>query len=413
MYINYNFLMRIKPLEKFFYEKKIEQNCNYIAKNKPQVLKRLKNKEVLRVIFYVYDSSKWKCQSIYNLMQADKRFEPLVVVTRNAAKNPDNPSYQSEEEILKTFEYFTKLGMKVELGYDFENNKHIPFEKINPDIIIYQHPWYVETSQGPVVCSKFALTYYVPYDISTTALPLEYDLRFHQYVETYFVVNDKLKDFYSSKMKNNGENLKAVGVLSFEYFQNNPPVNDKQYVIYSPHWTIDHEKTIAYSTFKENGKFILEYAKQNQQYNWIFKPHPMLKKAIIDNGFMSKEETEKYYSDWENLGILCTDGDYLKYFNDSQLMITDCCSFLSEYLPTGKPLIRLVSKEIPEFNPNLKELVKSYYNAESAEDLKKYLDMILTEHQDPMKDLRAEALKIYPAENASQRIIYSIIEETA
>ena len=405
--------MKIKPLKDFFYKKKIEQNCRYIEKNKPQVLKKLKNKKVLRVIFYVYDSSKWKCQVIYDRMKADKRFEPLVVVTRNSAKNPDNPSFQSEEEILKTYEYFKNLKMNVELGFDFEINKHIPFEKFNPNIIIYQHPWYVETSQGPVVCSKFALTYYVPYDNSTTALPLEYELRFYSYIETYFVVNDKLKDFYSQKMKNGGKNLKTAGVLSFEYFQNNSPVNDKQYIIYAPHWTIDHEKTIAYSTFKENGKFILEYAKQNPQYNWIFKPHPMLKKAIIDNGFMSKEETEKYYSDWENLGILCTDGDYLKYFNDSQLMITDCCSFLSEYLPTGKPLIRLVSKDISEFNPNLKELVKSYYNAESAEDLKKYLDMILTEHQDPMKDLRAEALKIYPAENASQRIIYSIIEETA
>ena len=403
--------MKIKPLEKFFYEKKIEQNCRFIEKNKKPVLKKLKNKKVLKVIFYVYDSSKWKCQVIYDRMKADKRFEPLVVVTRNSAKNPDNPSFQSEEEILKTYEYFKNLKMNVELGFDFEINKHIPFEKFNPDIIIYQHPWYVETSQGPVVCSKFALTYYVPYDISTTALPLEYDLRFYSYIETYFVVNDKLKDFYSQKMKNGGKNLKTAGVLSFEYFQNNSPVNDKQYIIYAPHWTIDHEKTIAYSTFKENGKFMLDYAKQNPQYNWVFKPHPMLKKAIIDNGFMSEEETEKYYSDWENLGILCTDGDYLKYFNDSQLMITDCCSFLSEYLPTGKPLIRLVSKDIPEFNPNLKELIKSYYNAESVEDLRKYLDMILVERQDPMKDLRVEALKIYPSERASQKIIDSIIED--
>ncbi len=342
-------------------------------------------------------------------MQSDERFEPIIAVTRNAVKDLNNPSYQSKKEIMETFEFFKSRGLNVVLGYDFENDKYIPFKQFNPDIIIYQHPWYVETSQGPVICSKFALTFYVPYDISTTALPLEYDLRFFSYVETYFVVNDELKDFYSSKMKNKGRNLKTAGVLSYEYFRDNPLVKSKEYVIYAPHWTINHEKTIAYSTFKENGKFILEYAKSHPQFNWIFKPHPMLKKAIIDNNFMSEQEVEQYYSDWENLGIFCNDGDYFKYFNDSRLMITDCCSFLSEYLPTQQPLIRLVSKEIPEFNPNLKKLIKAYYNSENNEALNSYLNMLLIEKQDPLRDARANALNIYPQNSASQNIIDTII----
>ena len=112
-------------------------------------------------------------------MIKNPRFEPIIIVTKNAAKNLDNPSYQTKEDILATFEFFKNKGMNVELGYNFEKNKHIPFKKFNPDIIIYQHPWYVETSQGPVVCSRFALTAYVPYDIATTTLDIEYNLRFN------------------------------------------------------------------------------------------------------------------------------------------------------------------------------------------------------------------------------------------
>ena len=122
MYIPYDYLYqktKIKPLKDFFYHKKIEQNCAYISKNKKRVLERLKNKEVLKVVFYVYDSCKWKCQTIYDEMVNNSRFEPLVVVTRNSAKNLDNPSYQSQEEVMETFEFFKNRGMNVELGYDF------------------------------------------------------------------------------------------------------------------------------------------------------------------------------------------------------------------------------------------------------------------------------------------------------
>ena len=266
MFIPYDFLyqkIKIKPLKDFFYRKKIEQNCTYIEKNRKKVLKNLKNKNTLKVVFYVYDSCKWKCQTIYDKMLKNPKLKPLIVVTKNAAENHDNPSYQTQEEIMETYKFFKNKGMNVELGYNFEKEKHIPFKKFAPDIIIYQHPWYVETSQGPVVCSKFALTAYVPYDIPTTTMPSEYNLRFYQYVENFYVIDEKIKKFYAPLMGNKGVNLKAVGAPSLDLVKNSK--SDKNYIIYAPHWTINHEKTIAYSTFKENGKFILEYAQKHRK----------------------------------------------------------------------------------------------------------------------------------------------------
>ena len=383
-------------------QEKIERNRAYIKKNKVKVIERLKKQSHYKVVFYVYDCSKWKCQSLYELMDSLDEFSPLIVVTKNAAENIDNPSYQSKEEILETFSFFKAKNMNVTLGYDFENNKHIPFKEFTPDIIIYQHPWYVETSQGPVVCSEFALTAYVPYDIATTNLESDYNLRFHNYVENFFVFNDRFKEYYMPRMINKGENLIVTGTPSLDYFINNLPQNKKQYVIYAPHWTVNHKNTIAYSTFEETGEFMLEYAKKNPQFNWLFKPHPMLKKALLDNKIMSKKDVERYYNSWENA---CYDGDYLKYFNDSQLMITDCSTFLLEYAITQKPLIRLVSKDMPEFNTTTEDVVATYYNAKDINALETYLDMILKTKTDPLKKKR----KGFNQSSAAQNIINALI----
>lgn len=408
MYINYNILLKLNIFHDFFYRKKIEQNCAYIAKNKEKVFKKLKNKSVLKVVFYIYDSCKWKCQTIYDEMLKNPRFEPVIIVTKNSATNLENPSFQTKEEVLATYEFFKSKGMNVELGFDFDKNKHIPFEKFNPDIIIYQHPWYVETSQGPVVCSKFALTAYVPYDIPTTVLPSEYNLRFYQYVENFYVFNNELKEFYAPRMDNNGTNLKAVGAPSLDVLTEQK--NQKNYVIYAPHWTINHSNTIAYGTFAQNGKFILHYAKKHPEYKWVFKPHPMLKKAIIDNKFMTHDEVEKYYSDWENFGKACFDGDYFDIFNDSKLMITDCSTFLIEYLVTGNPIIRLVSKNAPDYNINAQIAVDNCYNSENNSDLEKLLDEVLVQGQDFMKENRIEAAKRFKT-NATANIIQDLLAQ--
>lgn len=411
MFNFYDYLYRninIKPLKDFFYQKKIKQNCAFIAKNKKKVLKKLKNKQVLKVVFYVYDACKWKCQTIYDEMIKNPRFEPIIIVTKNAAKNLDNPSYQTKEDILATFEFFKNKGMNVELGYNFEKNKHIPFKKFNPDIIIYQHPWYIETSQGPVVCSKFALTAYVPYDIATTTLDIEYNLRFYQYVQNYYLINDKLKEFYTPLMDNKGINLKSTGSPSLDLIKNID--SQEQYVIYAPHWTIDHENTIAYSTFKQTGKFILEFAQQHPEFNWVFKPHPMLRKALLDNNFMTSQEINEYYSAWEALGKACYDGDYFEIFNKSRLMITDCCTFLMEYFATGKPLIRLVSDKAPEYNVNSKEVIKNYYNIEDNAELAKVLNQLLIENNDPMFEERSKA-SIEFRQNATENIINDLLAQ--
>ena len=48
------------------------------------------------------------------------------------------------------------------------------------------------------------MTAYVPYDISVTTLPIEYNLRFFQYVENYFVqTSENIEKYFVAIFKLN------------------------------------------------------------------------------------------------------------------------------------------------------------------------------------------------------------------
>ena len=272
-----------KKFVDYGYNLKIKQNLDFINKNIVNVKKRLSKKiktQKLNVIFYVYDDTKWKCQSLYDLMDKSENFIPYIYVTKNAAPQ-NNCNYQTDDDLRKVYDFFAKKSMRVKYAYNIEKQKYIPFEKMNPkpDIIIYQHPWYVERTQGPVVCSKFALTYYVPYYISDTDEWFEYDLRFHKYIYKYFVPSDIVRKNYAKKMSNNGKNLVVSGHPQLDYFylnkNNSASDTNNKVIIYAPHWTVCGDN-IRYSTFDWSGREILEFAKSHKEFNWVMKPHPLL-----------------------------------------------------------------------------------------------------------------------------------------
>ena len=427
MYIPYQNLAEIishfvpinykKKLLDFACDLKIKQNLAFINKNIHKIKKRLSKKiktKKLNVAFYVYDETKWKCQSVYDLMESSDYFIPYIFVTKNAAPR-NNCNYQTDEDLKKVYDFFKNKSMRVKYAYNIDKQKYIAFEKMNPrpDIIIYQHPWYVETSQGPVVCSKFALTYYIPYYISDTDEWFEYDLRFHKYIYKYFVPSDIVRKNYAKKMSNKGKNLVVTGHPQLDYFYLNKNIENssKKTIIYAPHWTVCGEN-IRYSTFDWSGKEILEFAKSHDEFNWVMKPHPLLYNFLYQSGYMSKDETDKYFEEWKNIGQIFDSGDYLDLFNQSSLMITDSGSFLIEYFLTGNPCIHLVSEKF-EGNQMVKEICKNYYNTYNKEELFSFFNDIILNNNDYKKNERELLINKLNLKNnyAAQNIIDEIIKD--
>ncbi|UNM06420.1 MAG: CDP-glycerol glycerophosphotransferase family protein [Holosporaceae bacterium] len=100
-----------------------------------------------------------------------------------------------------------------------------------------------------------------------------------------------------------------------------------------------------FGTFDRNFSFFKEYIKKNESILFCLKPHPNLKRALINTGFLSYDQYENYMNElisFQNV-FLYDEGSYIELFKHSDAMITDSVSFLSEYLPANKPLLFLES----------------------------------------------------------------------
>ena len=388
-----NFLSKF--VEELFNELKIQQNEHFILQNHKKVIlklrEKIKSKEKINVIFYVYDETKWKNQSLYDLFEKEEIFIPHIYVTKNTAPT-NNANHQTKSDIEKVYSFFKNKGMRVSYAYDFEKDCHISFDKMDtiPDIIIYSHPWYVHTTQGPVLTSKYAINYYIPYFIANSTCEIEYYLRFHRYIQNYCVLNSHLAEDYKQKMKNSGKNLLVVGhpILDFFYLNKNKLYEKKDYVIYAPHWTIDKNTTLKFGNFLWAGKFMLEWAKSHPEIKWVFKPHPCLKEYLKINKYMSEEDIDKYWSEWSRIGEVNETGNYLDLFMSSKAMITDCGSFLTEYFFTHMPVIHLRNSEAFPFNTTVSKITNAYYQATNTNDLEKYLEQILILNKDSLEKKR-------------------------
>lgn len=404
----------MKILE-FFNNLKIKSNCKYIEKNSKKVLKKLRKiygKKQLRVAFLCDDATKWKSQSLYDLFLESDLFHPFIIATKNnAGLHTANP--MTKDDVIRTYNFFKNKGLETHWGYDINKQEFIPIEKFKPDIIFYQQPWYIQTQQGPVITSKFALTYYVPYFVPNVSTEIEYGLRFHQYLHKHYVLNKIIYDYYSPKMRNKGKNLCIVGHPQLDYFYlNEHKLKTKKYVIYAPHWSINHPQE-EYATFEWNGHYILDFAKSHPEIKWLFKPHPGLKRRLLTQKIMTQEEIDKYWNDWNNIGLNYESGDYLDLFSESYAMITDCGSFLTEFLLTEQPVIHLVSQKCVGYNPSVDKIVKSYYQAHDLTELKSYLERIILNKDDYKKPERLNILNELNLNNnySAKNIIKDIKKE--
>ena len=73
-------------------------------------------------------------------------------------------------------------------------------------------------------------------------------------------------------------------------------------------------------------------------------------------------------------------------FKTSDCLITDCISFLAVYLPTGNPVIHLLSKkQTREFNEFDNYIIEWYYQVFNNSELEKTFSQIIVEGSDPKK----------------------------
>lgn len=415
----------IKRIKLFIYRQKAKNidKVNQIA------LERIKSRlinpdEKLNIIFLVNEKTKWSSQSLFCELQKDKRINVRIAV--------DICPYKSLKRdiiinyYLQDYEFFKKIDSNAVKLYNEKTHRRIPLQKLKPDIIFFEQPWgighYASKMKGQ------ALNAYFPYSYILTANHgMHYNLEtFHPFLWKYFTQSGEHKKLYLNFDKNADKKLVVSGYAKLDcYFETEKHADNNLWkiptnanssikrVIYAPHHSFN-EGSLGLSTFDWNNQYFLSLAKENKNIQWVYKPHPALKHRCIKHKLMTEEEYDEYELTWDNLpnARVYNSGNYFDIFKTSDALITDCASFLAEYLPTGKPIIFIDSKKSIGFNDIGKKITENYYKASTVEELNGIIQKVIIDGNDYLNDERMKALKyVMPNTEKSSVFIKNYLKE--
>jgi len=363
----------------------------------------------IRVAFLMLENQKWSSQAIYDALEADSGFEPLILAsthTHNARQGRSGIRTTLEDNVA----FAERRGMSVEKAYDPQSRKFVPLERFSPDIVFYEQPYGLPPEHAPGHVAGFALTCYVPYGYGIYLARNSGQKGtpdFSEYIWRTFLESEDFLRCAGQEDLLRQKGIVPVGYPKMDAFAcalvarsrtERTGQQARPRIIFAPHHSVSGNHQDRYGTFAWSGRRMLEFARATPEAMWIFKPHPKLRESLIALRLMSAEEVDDYFHQWETLENAETvlDGNYLDCFVDSDGMITDSGSFLLEYLFTGCPLLLLKSSVSAGYSPFGEKIAASLYQANDFAAVEDFVAQVMLGGGD---SLRTERARITPKLN--------------
>lgn len=375
----------------------------------------VRQKEVINVLFYIWQPSFWKVDSLFRLMLEHPRFNPIICPV---------PVYDYQDPVKRrqvlqdTRDYFKNKGYPV-LEVDgvgpiaksyvlTKNGIDIIRQAFAPDIIFVQAPY--ETVQESIDADmEHELYCYVPYGFRNSMEHFSYNNASQNKYLFNFVENQYISDFCHEIMTNGGGNVQVTGYPPVDYYLFPEKYASKETVwkpqgesckkiIWAPHWALHDGSIMKKGSFLQVADFMLEYAKKAQgRAQFAFKPHPKLKAELYNLPDWGIERTDAYYAQWADLpNSQLEQGEYADLFLQSDAMIHDSGSFIVEYMATCKPCCFLHSKkDYPNANKMTMDALAAHYAAETAHEVEEFLEGVIFKGDDHLQQARADYVKRY------------------
>ena len=359
----------------------------------------LQKKDKIRVAFVLYSAAMWSCGELYELFEKDERFEPVIVLSRYLSDG-NTTTFPTFQKSLAAFENTPYRVISVPVDTPREKC----YEAMgSPDILFYLTPYstFFPEGQDEIFAPAKALCVYIPYSYMLIAAEEKYEhpgmrLSWRHFSDsqlyrqllidhsadlarnTFFLGYPKMDAFYGAA-SGSGEGLWKSAVAGAKR------------IIYAPHHSLPGVKNCSarFGTFDKNSRAIFEYAKAHPDTtSWILKPHPNLKKTVLETGFYrSEQEFRNYLAAWDALSNarVVEEGSYVDLFKTSDALIGDSVSFLAEYQFTGKPQL-LLTRPDNRFNPFGEKVAEMVYKVpgEDLAGIEDFIDRVVIAGEDPM-----------------------------
>lgn len=377
-----------------------------VGRKHKKALKKVRGKEKVKVAFFLIHSSVWKYDLLYKMLQANKRFEPVVIICPYTVHGREAMLAEMEA----TYKIFQAKGYNVIKAYKDQDQWLDVKKEIQPDIVFFTNPHKLTRDEYYIGNWQDALTCYVPYGFMIANIEqLQYNQLFHNLIWRCFYETKIHKRLAEKYARNKGKNVVVAGYPMCDVFldkryrpKNVWKIKDKDVkkIIWAPHHTIEtNDIELAYSNFLLIHQFMLDLANDYKDKVQIaFKPHPILKPKLYKHRDWGKEKTDRYYALWQNLtnGQL-EEGEYIDLFLTSDAMLFDSISFMSEYIYTGKPSLFLVRDNTikNKFNDFGRMVFELLYKAHTNEEVIRFVEKTVLNNQDPLYTTRDEFLTKY------------------
>lgn len=329
---------------------------------------------------YVVFDSTFGGSGLFELMLKDpEKWQPRIVVIPDTSRG----EHHKIETYKRTKEFFiNKYGSGYVIdGYDMNTGRAIDVSD-RFDIVYCANPY------DEMVSDIHTIVYLSKQDLLPISISYGFDvsrevdgdrmvrpganLFWKLFTDTTYSFSDIKKQQVIK-----GKNAVLVGYAKMDVLQNyeEPKNKTRKKILIAIHHTIVM-KEFPLSNFLEYYDFIPQLPELFPDVDFVFRPHPLLFTAMINEGFWTQEQVDEYLRKLEEKHIeYSTGGDYLKLFAECDAMINDCGSFTVEWLYTRKPACFLYSSRLTDdkLADLMLEAIKSQYVAHSREDIMNFI----------------------------------------
>jgi UDP-N-acetylglucosamine 2-epimerase len=298
----------------------------------------------------------WKLDSVYKAFDKNSNFRPTVVVCPFTSKDNDFLI----KELKKAIDYCETENYNFVVGYDTLKAETIDLkDQINADIIFFTNPNNLTAKEFLIDNYLDKLTCFVPYSFRIDKL-YNYEYNNHLVNRTWinFYETDIHKRLAKTYASNKGENVIVSGFPFLDRCSKTESKHkawklaDKELkkIIWAPHWTIKNHQTtgLDWSCFLDYHQIILDLAIEfKNEIQIAIKPHPFLKNTLYQDSLWGLSKTDKYFELWDQIdNCQYVNGDYKQLFEESDALIHDSGSFMTEYTALNKPVAYTIDKNV-------------------------------------------------------------------
>lgn len=398
----------------------IERYQNRLKENRKRIIEKVKRKERVNVAFLVFNASMFSARPLFDLMKDDPFFDPRIIVIPDTRFGDvdDNEMDRCEKELLDMYDH--KFITRVKPDY----YGLWPEMLSDQDIVSYPSPYNASVYKYNVryATEQSFLPIIVNYGFSST----KYDSELHSlynfvYYWKVFMENEETYDEYRNTSVLKGQNADLIGYIKMDsLYHVKRKERERKRILIALHHSIDEgfNDSLSLANFMRYHKYFLSLPDRYPDLDFVFRPHPYLRKALERNIGWGKKKLNKYIEKIKKKpnAFWIETGDYFREFADSDGCIQDCGSFLVEYMYTKKPCCYMLKKpddREKKFSELGKRCLDRCYISYKQEDIDTFLNEVIMKGNDHLKEERDRFCKNiminYPY--ASQKAIEMIKSE--